>query len=68
MATECAVPALGAGASLRTLTPSALASSVKMIWSDVVTHVIARVLLANDVHGQAKFVAVVGFSHGFDVG
>ena len=31
-------------------------------------HVIVNVLLANDVHGRAKFVAVVGFSRSFDVG
>jgi hypothetical protein len=30
--------------------------------------VIVRVLLVNNVHGQAKFVAVVGFSQGFNVG
>jgi hypothetical protein len=35
LATECAVPAFGAGASRRALTPSAPASSVKIVWSDV---------------------------------
>ena len=37
LATECAVPAFGAGASFRALTPSALASSIKMVWRDVVS-------------------------------
>jgi len=35
LATEFAVPAFGAGASFRALTPSAPASSVKMVWSNV---------------------------------
>ncbi len=34
-ATECAVPAFGAGAFFRALTPPAPASSVKIVWSDV---------------------------------
>jgi hypothetical protein len=35
LATECAVPDFGASASHRALTPSAPASSVKIVWSDV---------------------------------
>ena len=35
LATECTVPAFGAGASRRALTPLAPASSVKIVWSDV---------------------------------
>jgi hypothetical protein len=33
-----------------------------------VVHVVVRVLLANDVHGQAKFAVVVGFGGRLDVG
>ena len=35
LATECAVPAFGAGAFFRALTPSAPASSVRIVWSNV---------------------------------
>jgi hypothetical protein len=35
LATECAVPAFGAGASFRALTLLAPTSSVKIVWSDV---------------------------------
>ena len=31
-------------------------------------YVIVCVLLADDVHGRAKFIAVFGFSRGFGVG
>ncbi len=35
LATECPVVAFDAGASLRALTPSAPASSIRIVWSDV---------------------------------
>ena len=35
LVTEYTVPAFGVGASLRALTPSALASLVKLVWSNV---------------------------------
>ena len=39
LATECAVPAFGAGASHRALTSSSPASSIKIVWSDIASYI-----------------------------